>query len=78
MRTLFLATIVVLGSWSQAAFAIPAGNYDFTCRDIRDQNGTLTAVCRAIDGSWVRTRLTYSRCSGRVFIQNINGHLRCT
>ena len=63
-------------SMATPASAAPSGSYQQTCRNIEQHRGqTLTAECRARDGSWVDTRLDTSDCSGD--IANMNGRLVC-
>lgn len=53
----------------------PGGSYLDSCRDVRALGDRLEASCRRTDGSWQRTGLRLSGCSGD--IANQNGHLVC-
>ena len=55
------------------AHAQPGGSYVESCREIRTFGGTVSAVCRRMDGSWERTEVR--GCRGG--IANMNGHLTC-
>jgi CVNH domain len=53
----------------------PGGSYLDSCRNVRVLGGSLEADCRTTNGSWQRTGLRLSDCSGD--IANQNGHLTC-
>lgn len=75
-----VATAALVGALlgSGSAFAIPAGDYDRTCRQVREGRDSLSASCRDYQGRWVRSTVQFASCPGRIYIQNIDGHLRCT
>ncbi|HEX3952882.1 MAG TPA: hypothetical protein VHW90_04875 [Stellaceae bacterium] len=55
---------------------VPGGPYLQSCRDVRASGGTVSAVCRRSDGSWVQSQLqSADRCAGGV--GNTNGQLGC-
>lgn len=54
---------------------LPPGNYQQTCRDIRDNGSQLNASCENKSGQWVTTSLDYRNCQGSIV--NENGQLRC-
>jgi CVNH domain len=67
---------VALASLSFPASAqAPQGSFQQSCRDIRMQGSTLTAVCRRADGREQPTSLGVARCVGD--IGNNNGQLQC-
>ena len=70
-----LALALVGLSISAFAQAQPPGSYQQSCRDIRVQGRTLTAVCRGDEGRARETSLDISRCVGD--IGNDNGRLQC-
>jgi CVNH domain len=70
--------VAALAGLSVSAYgqAPPPGSYTQTCRDIRMQGTTLTAVCRRAGGRGEQpTALNVARCVGD--IGNNNGHLEC-
>jgi hypothetical protein len=72
-----LGALMVAGlSVSASAQAPPPGSYQQSCRDIRMQGSTLTAVCRRANGRGEQpTALGIARCAGD--IGNNNGQLQC-
>jgi hypothetical protein len=60
---------------SAAAQAPPPGSYRESCRDIRMQGPTLTALCRTMRGGEQLTALDVAHCVGD--IGNNNGQLQC-
>jgi hypothetical protein len=56
--------------------ALPAGDYQQTCRDIKANGSQLTASCKKKDGSFQNTSIDTSSCTGN--IANEDGQLRCT
>lgn len=72
------AALITAGLSAGAALAIPPGNYDRSCRNIRESRDGLSASCRDHGGRWVRSTVRFASCSGRIYIQNIGGQLRCT
>lgn len=72
------ATFAAAGLYAGTAFAIPPGDYDRSCREIREGRDSLSASCRDYNGRWVRSTVQFASCRGRVYIQNIGGQLRCT
>jgi hypothetical protein len=63
-------------SLSAYAQASPPGSYQQSCRDIRMQGATLTAVCRRANGRGEQpTALNVAHCAGD--IGNNNGQLVC-
>lgn len=77
-RVVPAVAFVAAGLCAGAAFAIPAGNYDRSCRSIREGRDSLSASCRGLNGRWVHSIVRFASCAGRVYIQNISGQLRCT
>jgi len=53
----------------------PPGNFRSSCRDIRDNNGQLSASCQNRNGQWRNTSLDYRNCQGSIV--NDDGQLRC-
>lgn len=53
----------------------PPGDYQQTCRNIRDNSGQLNASCQDRNGQWRNTSLDYRNCQGSIV--NDNGQLRC-
>jgi len=54
---------------------LPPGDYQQTCRDIRDNNGQLSASCQNRNGQWRTTSVDYRNCQGSIV--NDDGQLRC-
>ena len=54
----------------------PGGSYQGSCSEIRQEGGTLVAVCRDGRGGRVQTSIDTNRC-GRSDIANVGGYLRC-
>ena len=79
MKVLFgLAAALVLIGLPAAVFAQapPPGSYRESCRDVRIQGTTLTAVCRKANGRGEQlTALNVEHCVGD--IGNNNGQLQC-
>jgi hypothetical protein len=73
-----LAALALAGlAVSAYAQAPPSGSYQHSCRDIRMQGTTLTAVCQRARGRGEQlTALNVARCVGD--IGNDNGQLQCT
>jgi hypothetical protein len=69
-----LAVVLVGGAAQAQTGGLPPGNYQQTCRDIRNNNNRLDASCQRNDGSWNNTWLDTSSCSSVV---NDDGNLRC-
>lgn len=70
------ATVILAGTSFSAYAQAPPGSYRESCRDIRMQGPTLTALCRGAHGRGERlTALNVSRCSGD--IGNNDGNLVC-
>ena len=70
--------VAALTGLSLAAYAQapPPGSYQQSCRDVRMQGSTLTAVCRRANGRGDQpTALNVAHCVGD--IGNNNGHLIC-
>ncbi len=78
VKPIIAAAAFMAGLHAGTAFAIPPGNYDRSCRNIREGRDSLSASCRDHGGRWVRSTVRFASCSGRVYIQNIGGQLRCT
>src|SRR5262245_22230855 len=55
---------------------LPYGDYEQTCRNIRNNGYRLDATCQKRNGKWHNTSLNYRYCRGSIV--NDNGHLRCT
>ena len=56
--------------------APPGGSYTQSCRDIRVENGLLSAQCRHSNGQWTNSPpLAFGNC--RNGIDNMEGTLRC-
>jgi hypothetical protein len=73
-RLLFLTFAAV--AWStHAAAQMPPGSYAQSCRDIRFDGYTLSAVCNAMQGAPQRTAIRVDNCPGP--IANSNGQLVC-
>ena len=73
---LFSAVVLVGLSSSAYAQAPPPGSYQQSCRDIRMQGSTLSAVCRRANGRGDQlTALDVRHCAGD--IGNNNGQLAC-
>lgn len=77
LPALTLALLVgVFGTASVAQVgALPAGDYQQTCRDIKTNGSQLTASCQKKDGSFQNTSIDTSSCTGN--IANEDGQLRC-
>jgi hypothetical protein len=69
-----LAVTALIGVVGSAA-AQPPGSYRESCREIRMQGRTLSAICRTARGREQLTALDISRCVGD--IGNNNGNLVC-
>ena len=55
----------------------PRGSYSQSCREIHAQGNSLRAVCQAVNGNWIETRINdYDRCVGEIV--NDDGRLECT
>jgi major membrane immunogen (membrane-anchored lipoprotein) len=68
--------VAVLGTKSVAQTgALPPGDYQQTCRSIRDNGSQLNAQCQNRNGQWQNTSLDYRSCQGSIV--NDNGQLRC-
>lgn len=61
--------------WQQGR-GLPYGDYQQTCRNIRNNGYRLDATCQKRNGDWRSTSLDYRSC--RSSIVNDNGHLRCS
>ena len=73
---LFSAVVLVGLSSSAYAQAPPPGSYQQSCREIRMQGSTLSAVCRRANGRGDQlTALDVRHCAGD--IGNNNGQLAC-
>jgi hypothetical protein len=73
-----LFAVVALAGLSLSAYAqaLPSGSYQQSCRDIRMQGSTLSAVCRRANGRGDQpTALNVTHCVGD--IGNNNGQLTC-
>src|SRR5260370_17140799 len=77
----------ILGVFASAALAAlcssayaqapPPGSYQQSCRDIRMQGGTLTALCRRANNRGEQpTALNVAHCAGD--IGNNNGQFQCS
>jgi len=77
-RIVFAAASLCLVTYALPVLAIPAGNYDRSCRNIRESRDGMSAVCRDNSGRWVRTSVRFSSCRDRIYIQNHNGRLVCS
>jgi hypothetical protein len=55
---------------------LPYGDYQQTCRNIRNDGHRLDATCQKRDGSWRNTSLNYRYCQGSIV--NDDGRLRCS
>lgn len=55
---------------------LPSGGYQQTCRDIRVDNGRLSASCRGKYGGWNYTSLNLRDCRGGT-VENHDGRLVC-
>lgn len=76
MKRILLVVACALSLWSADAFAqMPPGTYAQTCRDIRFDGYTLSAVCATAQGFAQRSALRVDSCSGP--IANLNGQLAC-
>src|SRR5262252_4786840 len=73
---LFVVVALAGLSISADAQAPPPGSYQRTCREIRMQGPTLSAVCSREQGRGEQvTALNVARCVGD--IRNLNGQLQC-
>jgi len=73
---LFVVVALAGLSISADAQAPPPGSYQRTCREIRMQGPTLSAVCSREHGRGEQvTALNVARCVGD--IRNLNGQLQC-
>jgi hypothetical protein len=73
-----LFAVVALAGLSLSAYAqaVPPGSYQQSCRNIRMQGSTLSAVCRRANGRGDQpTALNVTHCAGD--IGNNNGQLTC-
>jgi len=61
--------------WQQGG-GLPYGDYQQTCRNIRNNGYRLEATCQKRNGDWRSTSLYYRDC--RSSIVNDNGRLRCS
>jgi hypothetical protein len=76
MKRVSLAVACALSLWSAEASAqMPPGSYAQSCRDIRFDGQTLSAVCATGQGMAQRSALRVDSCSGP--IANLNGQLAC-
>ena len=74
---LFGAVVLAGVAGSAYAQAPPPGSYQQSCREIRMQGTTLTAVCRRAKGRGEQpTALNVTHCAGD--IGNNNGQLQCS
>jgi hypothetical protein len=55
---------------------LPYGDYQQTCRNIRNNGHRLDATCQKRNGDWRNTSIDYRDCRGAIV--NDNGHLRCS
>jgi major membrane immunogen (membrane-anchored lipoprotein) len=82
MRSSILSALAVAclvgipGTAGVAQTSLPAGSYQQTCRDIRDNGSQLNAKCQNRSGQWRNTSLDYRNCQGSVV--NDDGQLRCS
>jgi len=73
---LFTGVVLAVASTAGYAQALPSGSYRESCRDIRMQGPTLTALCRRANGRGEQlTALNIAHCVGDV--GNNNGNLVC-
>lgn len=72
---LFAVTALAGFAGSAAAQAPPPGSYRESCREIRMEGPSLTALCRTMRGGQELTALNVAHCVGD--IGNNNGHLVC-
>ena len=73
---LFAGAMLAVASASAHAQAAPPGSYRESCRDIRMQGPTMTALCRRANGRGEQlTALDVAHCVGD--IGNNNGNLAC-
>lgn len=76
MKRVFLLAACALAVWTTEASAqMPPGSYAQTCRDIRFDGYTLSAVCATTQGTARRSALRVDSCAGP--IANLNGQLAC-
>jgi len=76
LGTILLAVTLEATSLAQTNTGLPSGNYQQTCRDIRNNGGKLEASCQRRDGTWQQTSLDFQNCQGA--IENVDGQLSCT
>jgi CVNH domain len=69
------ALLTMLAVVPPASAQMPRGSYVQTCRDVRFDGATLSAVCLTAGGQSVATRLAVGACRGD--ISNLNGQLSC-
>jgi hypothetical protein len=55
---------------------LPYGDYQQTCRNIRNDGHRVDATCQKRDGNWRNTSLNYRSCQGSIV--NDDGRLRCS
>ena len=60
--------------WQQGS-GLPYGNYQQTCRNIRNNGYRLDATCQKRSGNWRNTSLNYRDCQSSIV--NDDGRLRC-
>ncbi|WP_437939859.1 CVNH domain-containing protein [Sorangium sp. So ce341] len=76
LGALSLSAVLSSSELAQAQRRPPEGSYLRTCRNVRVDRGTLTAMCQDRRGHYHRTRMVdFRRCRGD--IENDNGRLRC-
>jgi len=80
LKPILTSAAIALGlsatpTMAQGYGGAPGGSYLDSCRDVRALGDSLEASCRRTDGSWQRTGLRLSGCSGD--IANQNGPLVC-
>jgi hypothetical protein len=76
MNRRLLVLAVAVGLWAtQAAAQMPSGSYAQSCRDIRFDGYTLSALCNAMQGPPQRTTIRADQCPAGIF--NSNGQLVC-
>src|SRR5215471_6731559 len=60
--------------WQQGG-GLPYGDYQQTCRNIRNNGYRLDATCQKRSGNWRNTSLNYRDCQSSIV--NDDGRLRC-
>ena len=76
MKRVLLVIACAVAVWgTEASAQMPPGSYAQTCRDIRFDGYTLSAVCATAQGMAQRSALRVDSCSGP--IANLNGQLAC-